>query len=351
MSPESLTRHATQHLANDHLDVLVVDAHALESVDLLDLVDEVLRERVLAEHLEDVVRVRRTVHQRLARAHAVAFADREVLALRDQVLGRIADLGDDEHLALALGVLAEVHDAVDLADDRVVLRLAGFEQLGDARQTAGDVLRLRRLARDLRDHVAGLDVVAIVDEDVRADRQEVTASPPADTAAGACTVLPSASLSVMRGRASASFDSDDRLARQAGDLVERLLHRDAVDDVAVLHVAGDLGDDRHRERIPLGQELAALDPLAVLDHQARAVLQAVALALATDLVDEHHLALAVHHDRVVLALDELDVVEPDGAVVARLERATARCESDRRHRCGTYASSAACPAHRSTAPR
>ena len=173
MSPGSVTRHATQHLANDHLDVLVVDAHALESVDLLDLVDQVLRQRPLAEHLEDVVRVRRTVHQRLAGADAVAFADRQVLALRDQVLARLADLGDHEHLALALGVLAEVHDAVDLADDRVVLRLARLEQLGDARQTAGDVLGLRGLARDLRDDVAGLDVVAVVDEDVRADRQEV----------------------------------------------------------------------------------------------------------------------------------------------------------------------------------
>ncbi len=30
-----------QHLANDHLDVLVVDAHALEAIDLLDLVDEI----------------------------------------------------------------------------------------------------------------------------------------------------------------------------------------------------------------------------------------------------------------------------------------------------------------------
>ena len=110
------------------------------------------------------MRVRRTVHQRLAGADAVAFADRQVLALRDQVLARIADLGNDEHLALALGVLAEVHDAVDLADDCVILRLACFEQLGDARQTAGDVLRLRGLARNLGDHVAGLDVVAVVDD-------------------------------------------------------------------------------------------------------------------------------------------------------------------------------------------
>ena len=33
-----------QHLADDHLDVLVVDAHALQPVDLLDLVDQVARQ-------------------------------------------------------------------------------------------------------------------------------------------------------------------------------------------------------------------------------------------------------------------------------------------------------------------
>ena len=58
------------------------------------------------------------------------------------------------------------------------------------------------------------------------------------------------SLSEMRGRRSASFDSMIALARQAGDLVELLGHRDAFDDVAELHDAGDLGEDRHRERDP-----------------------------------------------------------------------------------------------------
>ena len=56
-------------------------------------------------------------------------------------------------------------------------------------------------------------------------------------------------------------DSMMTLAR-AGDLVELLLHRDAFDDVAELHHAGDLGEDRHRERIPLGEQLAALDRVA-----------------------------------------------------------------------------------------
>ena len=43
-------------------------------------------------------------------------------------------------LRLPLVSLPNEHHAVDLADDRVVLRLAGLEELGHARQTAGDVL-------------------------------------------------------------------------------------------------------------------------------------------------------------------------------------------------------------------
>ena len=46
-----------QHLANDHLDVLVVDLHALESVDLLDLAHEIFGERLNPEDFEDVVRI------------------------------------------------------------------------------------------------------------------------------------------------------------------------------------------------------------------------------------------------------------------------------------------------------
>ena len=67
-----LDAHAAQHLTNDDLDVLVVDGDALQAVDLLDLVHELRRELLLALHAKDVVRVRRTVLQRLARANAVA---------------------------------------------------------------------------------------------------------------------------------------------------------------------------------------------------------------------------------------------------------------------------------------
>ena len=75
-----------QHLANDHLDVLVVDQHALEPVDLLDLIDEVARQLLDALDRQDVVRGRVAVEDVLALLDGVAFLQMERLALRDQVL-------------------------------------------------------------------------------------------------------------------------------------------------------------------------------------------------------------------------------------------------------------------------
>ena len=81
----------------------------------------------------------------------------------------------------------------------------------------------------------------------------------------------------------------------------------------------DLGEDRHREGIPLREELARLDAVAVAEVQPRAVGQAVALALAARLVLDHDLAVTVHDDPDLVALDDVGVLQLDDAVVARLE--------------------------------
>ena len=53
--------HLLQHLPHDDPDVLVVDLHALETVDLLDLVQEVLLHRPRPLDPQDVVRVDRAL--------------------------------------------------------------------------------------------------------------------------------------------------------------------------------------------------------------------------------------------------------------------------------------------------
>ena len=81
-----------QHLADDHLDVLVVDRHALQPVDVLDLVDEVGGKRLDALDRQDVVRRRVAVDDVVALLDGVAFLQMERLALRDQVLDRLGAL-------------------------------------------------------------------------------------------------------------------------------------------------------------------------------------------------------------------------------------------------------------------
>jgi hypothetical protein len=160
--------------------VLVVDTDALQAVDLLDLVDEPCSELFLALDAQDVVRIGRPVLQRIARANAVARLHLDVLAFGDQVLAREIGLSAtfgrdrrDDDLALALGVFAHRHLAVDLADDGVIFRLACFEELGDARQPTGDVLHFGGVARDLRENLAGVDEVTLLRDDVRADGQQI----------------------------------------------------------------------------------------------------------------------------------------------------------------------------------
>ncbi len=175
-----LDAHPAQHLPHHHFDVLVVDVHALQTVDLLHLVDEVLLQLLLAEHVEDVVRIARTIHQRIARAHALAVLHVDVHTARNRVLPRVtaAFVGHDQDLALPLDDAAVLDGAIDLADHRRISRLAGLEQLDHARQTARDVLGLGGLARDLRDHVTRLHLFAVLHHHVGVHRHDVARGRP-----------------------------------------------------------------------------------------------------------------------------------------------------------------------------
>ena len=78
-----------------------------------------------------------------------------------------------DELALAADGSADFDDAVDLGDFGRVFRTARFEEFGHTRQTAGDVLGLRDLARRLGEQRAGLDLLAFFHDDVRAGRNRV----------------------------------------------------------------------------------------------------------------------------------------------------------------------------------
>ena len=75
--------HLAQHLADDDLDVLVVDGHALAAVHALDLLDEVALDRLPAAGLEVLLRVDGAVGD--------GVAGTDLLAVLDQQLGVVGD--------------------------------------------------------------------------------------------------------------------------------------------------------------------------------------------------------------------------------------------------------------------
>src|SRR3954467_3715710 len=314
--------HLLQHLTDNHLDVLVVDQHALQPVDLLDLVDQIGREFLDALDRQDVVRRRIAFDDEVALLDDVAILQMDVLALRNEVLASLLVLVDrlDRDAALVLVVAAEADGARDLGDDRGVLRLAGLEQFRHPRQTAGDVAGLGAFRGNTRDHVAGLDLGADVDRQNRVDRQHV---------AGLAATRELEDLAVLalddNGRtqiraATRRPPVDDDALGDAGGFVEGLGDRLPLDQILEAYGALDFGQHRPRIRIPFRDALAALDHIAFIDVHARAVLNAMGRALgAVGVGDGNHHVAHHRHQMTLAVLGDGLVLDGDLAVEIRFD--------------------------------
>src|SRR5258706_9092780 len=163
--------HFTQHLSNDDFNVLVVDRHTLEAIDLLHFVDQVLLQLLRSANIEDFMRIDRAFGQLLSFSDVVAFEDDDVLADRDEMfLLSSRGLVLDDHAALAPDTRTKIDNAIDLGNLGRVLGPTSFEQFSNARQTTGDILRLGGLARRFRHEGPGDDLVAFIHDNVRARR-------------------------------------------------------------------------------------------------------------------------------------------------------------------------------------
>ena len=160
-------------------------------------------------------------------------------------------------------------------------------------------------------------MTARIDRDDRLGREEVAGI----AAAGELRHLAVGRLDQQRraqiGRAVRRPPVHDDALGDAGRLVRRLGDRDALDQVLIGDDAVELGDDRAGIGIPLRHALAALDLVAVVDLDARAIGHAADGALAAVMVEDDHGEIARHGDQLAVR------VAHDGAV-ADLHRALER---------------------------
>src|SRR6516164_1826421 len=313
--------HLLQHLANDHLDMLVVDRNALQPIDVLDLVDEIGGELLDALDRQNVVRRWVALDDGVALLDHVAVLQVDVLALGDQVLLRLFTLVGrlDDDAALVLVVASEADGARGFGDDGGLLRPARLEQLRHPRQATGDVAGLGALGRDARDDVARLHLRSRIDRDDGVDCELVARLATTRQFHGLAVLVLDRDRRVQIDAAAGTPVGHHALG-DTGRFVECLRHRLALDQVLEADRALDLGEDRPGIRIPLRDALPALDLVVLVDQHARAVLDAVHGALGAVRIEHADDHIAGHGDRLPVGiLHHVLVLDLDRAVEVRLD--------------------------------
>src|SRR6056297_1899314 len=300
-----------QHLPDDDLDVLVVDLHALEPIDVLDFLHQVIGQRLDAQQAKNVVRIELAVDDGFALLHVLAFEHLDLTPLRNQIFVRIALLVGNHQALLALGLLAVADGTRGFGKHRRFLRTPGFEKVGHARQTTGDVAGLGRFLRNARQNVADFHFLTVTAVDHGAGRQEVLGR-----LRGARKHQRLALFVDQANRrpqvlafGSTLLRIDDDRACQTGDFVGLLGNGHALDKVLERGLARHLGDDRVRMRIPVGHDLTGRHAVAFANAQHCTVRNLVALALAAVAVDQRKLAGPRNRDQLALGVFDRFQVE------------------------------------------
>ena len=199
--------------------------------------------------------------------------------------------GDDDFLVTAFDA-SHGHLAVDLAHDGGVRRVTSLEELGDTRQTTGDITTLGHTTRNLHQCGTCAHHLSVFDHHVATHGEVVGADH--------CAVLVD---DVASRHLGAVLGVDDDFLSQSRGLIGLSLEGDALLDVVEPQATRIFGDDDSIEGVPLGDERASLDLVVGLEVE-RATIRHIDRG-EHDVgigIDETHLGETADHHLAHLAI-------------------------------------------------
>lgn len=153
--------------------MLVVDLNTLQAVNILNFLDQIGSQFSNASQTQDIVRRQIAFSDGFALFNVLTFEDRDMTPLRNEDLMLIILTIRHDDATLALGFLTKADGTGRFREDCRILRLARLEEVGNTRQTTGDVTRLTGFLRNTRQNVTDLNQTTIRNSDDSASRQEV----------------------------------------------------------------------------------------------------------------------------------------------------------------------------------
>src|SRR5690606_25359506 len=141
---------------------LIVNLNALQTVYVLDFVNNVTGHSMHTTQTQDVVRRFRTVGNHVTTFYAFTFEHVELTPFRNHLFVWLATVyRGDNQTTFPFGLFTEGNNTADFSQDCRLFRTTGFEQVRNARQTTGDILGTAGFLRNTRQGVTRADLYAI----------------------------------------------------------------------------------------------------------------------------------------------------------------------------------------------
>ena len=107
--------------------MLVIDRDPLQPIDLLHFVHKVLLKFLGSLDVQNVMRIRRPIHQRLTGLDPIALLHVQMLAFGDEIFLRVTHVITHNDFPHTLHVAAVFHRPINLVDHSVLFWLSRFE--------------------------------------------------------------------------------------------------------------------------------------------------------------------------------------------------------------------------------
>ena len=233
--------------------MLIINSHTLKTVNVLDLVNNILLNSGRTHDGENIARSYTTIRKRSTSTYSIMFLYQDLLRKRYKILLLIACLRCHDDLTITTLYLTHSYLTIDFRYNSRVRRVTSLKKLSYTRETTSDITCTTYSTRNLNQNLTGINCLSILNSQVTTYREVV------------CTKDFTISINnITRWNHCLILGIGDNLLLQACSLIDLSTISLILLNVIELQCTGILADDNGVEWIPTGDNSILLYDFTLL---------------------------------------------------------------------------------------
>src|SRR3989338_913359 len=173
--PNILHFNFLKHLANNHFDVLIVNSHTLEAINLLNFTNKISSQGFYTQNTQDIMWYWITINNDITRFHIVTILNQNVTSSWNKVLKWLLCLifRSNSQTTFRLVILTKFYTTIKFSHNIGIFWLTCFKKLRNAWQTTRDVPCFRCFPWNLCKNITSVNHTTIFNGQNRVHRHKV----------------------------------------------------------------------------------------------------------------------------------------------------------------------------------